>query len=263
VSLIGTYLTAESPRLQTHGRRCASAALVTYGIYRIAFEQPTTASELIWIVVRSLLAYGLVYGSALISFAVIAFLSHNFYARLHDAIIGIVSTRQREAQRRREAAARAEQIQRAHEEYERAAPDRERSRAEEAERARAAAELQARREDIRAHCDYLYQLYCPEIEDRFSRNKFNDFVSTYLNDRRPVDVVERHAGHLRSLLDMHMKKTDPRAHFKSLRDLLVWKDTLLAHINALDDDLLKSTLIANLNERVADLSCHLIEESSP
>jgi hypothetical protein len=253
---IGSKTMARRMYLQSPAHRLAVGVFVLYCSYALYAFTPHRAEELVWIVIRALLASGIALGVGYIVLPIVDFLFRESMAQVRE---WQRSASHKLADKRREREASLA-IQREREQYERLAPERERARQEAAVQAQTRALARKRRADARAHCDFLYHLYCPEIETRFPRRIFEDFIEKYLNDELSSDEVEIHAERLRKLIESHMMKADSRSPFKTLRDLTDWYEGQKTQVDAMPAGSLKSSLVALLNARYAELSFQVLEE---
>ena len=150
-------------------------------------------------------------GIAWIALPVLSFLYEETVGRLLRAARDVTfRIRSRLSERRARHRAERER-RRAQRAWERAAPHRERQRREAEEEARRQAAAQRCREDARAAVELLYSLYAPEIGQRFPREAFDAFCSTYLNDQKTPEYVEERALQLRSIIEQHREKS-PRGN---------------------------------------------------
>lgn len=256
---VGSTMIGGRTDLRARAYRIAAGVFAVYCLYAICAFRPQRAEEFVWVVVRGILASGVALGSASIVMSVVDFLLRAFITELQN---WQRSVRDNLANNRADRE-NAETLRREREQYERLAPERERARQEAAAHAQLLAQAQKRRATARAECEFLYHLYSPEVEIRFPRSKFDDFVAKYLSDRELPEDVEAHAEQLRTLMDSHVKKSDPRSRFKSLRDLTDWYRDQKAQIDLLSEGSLKASLLALLHARHSELSMQLLEELTP
>ncbi len=170
---------------------------------------------------------------------------------------------ERRAQRAEERRQRREQR-----EWERSAPQRERAQREADARKQAEAnqkaDAQRRRSDARANCELLYSHYVPEIGSRFPRSDLDAWINKHMADTEDPTVVEQRAEQLRRLIEYHREEIRPTPRFANVRELAEWLNKEKAEIDSLPvDDRVKRTLLANLNERNAELMTQLVGNLEP
>jgi hypothetical protein len=121
-----------------------------------------------------------------------------------------------------------------------------------------------RREDALIACELLYALREPDIGDRYPRERFQEFVSNFLSDGKPVDVVERRAVELQLLIQQHYEAVNPPGQFRDLAELTTWYEKQLTLIENLGiADIYKRDYKVQLNERYSDLTARLLESLEP
>ncbi|MCB9924522.1 MAG: hypothetical protein H6822_20255 [Planctomycetaceae bacterium] len=121
-----------------------------------------------------------------------------------------------------------------------------------------------RREDARVACELLYALREHDIEERYPRKRFEEFVNTFVRDDNPVEVVERRAGELQRLIEQHYEAANPPEEFLDLAALTLWYEKQLATIEKLDvADIYKQSYKVQLNERYSELAERLMESLEP
>jgi hypothetical protein len=256
---IGGYMLAGRDDLLVWSHRLAGFSFCAYNAYGIWNFEPDDAGQFLGIEIRALIAAFLTQGVFGIVLAVWGFVVRGPTATLERW----QQSARAKAARERAEKERAEKLRQEREEYERSAPERERARQAAAAHAQLQAQAQKRRSDVRAQCEYFYHLYSPEIEGRFPRYKFDDFVAKYLSDSQSLDEVDAHAENLRKLLNAHMEKLNPRPRFTTIGELTDWYADQKAEVDEMADGPLKSSLIAMLHARYAELTTHLLEELSP
>lgn len=118
--------------------------------------------------------------------------------------------------------------------------------------ASANAAAQRRRENARTSCELLFMRNAPELDARFTRQMFDDFVARHLSDGFPPEYVEQRAEELKSLIRLHLAKANPRR--KNLAELAQWfldEKQQIQEAAIADDD--KQLLLAQLEERCVRL----------
>jgi hypothetical protein len=177
------------------------------------------------------------------------------------------SWNRRVAERR---ARRAEERRRLREQrdWEQSAPERERAQREADARKQAEAnqkvDAQRRRSDARAHCELLYNHYAPEIGQRFPRSDLDAWIIKHMSDTEDPAIVEQRAEQLRRLIEFHREQIRPTPRFANVRELAEWLNKEKAEIESLPvDERIKRTLLANLNERNAELMTQIVGNMEP
>lgn len=118
---------------------------------------------------------------------------------------------------------------------------------------RRAAELaaqQKRREDARARVELFFNVNAPELAARFTRDMLADYLTRYMGDERPAEVVEERGETLLGVIRQHLDKAVPKPSAQSLDDVLATFQARMRKIreSALDDDD-KQHLLIQLEEQ--------------
>ena len=125
-------------------------------------------------------------------------------------------------------------------------------------------ELLLRKQNARASCELVFALHASEIEKRFTRKMFDDFVKKYMGDDQPPEVVEQRAFELKQVIQQHREKVSPTPQVSNVEDLTRWFIAEKARIEGLEiDGPLKKNLLVQLNERFAELSSQMLEKMGP
>lgn len=259
--LLGSRLVNSDQKLQLVGKRIAIAAFFLFVAILAGEWKPSTADEWVMILLRSLLLAGIVLGAAWTVLPVVAFAyDHTFGAVFHTMDDWSRTARLR-AERRK---ADREQRKR-NAEWERDRPRREREAHEAALRAETEARMkgtaQKRRDDARAECDALYALAAPEIGTRYSKQDFSEFVSKYMADAFPPEVVEERSEQLKEIIRHHWERIEPPR--RNLKELSEWFEQRMAELQSVPDERLRKTLIVQLKVRYTDLTSTMLSEMSP
>jgi hypothetical protein len=257
---VGGKMVEERPDLFRWGLRFSTLAFLAYGTYACFQLKPTTAEALLRITLRALMAGGLAMGPSWIALSVASFLRRYSLDLVLERIRLWQSRRQNRLKERQRQQDDAVRRQRDREEEERIKRERELQRPIQEAKARSEAEARRRRADARAACEYLYHLFSPEIGQRFTRQKFDDWMRSYLGESQPPDEVEQRAGQLRSLLEQHREKAAPTG-FKNLSDLATWFAQQKQEIDSLPDPKMQQRMVAMLKERYEDLATRFFEET--
>lgn len=148
--------------------------------------------------------------------------------------------------------------------WERERPERERREREAGERAQAQAAEQKRRDTSRSECLLYFHLHSPEFASRFSREKYDEYVSKYLRDEMPAGEVEKHATKLIALMESHLEKSGARIRPMDVAALARWFEEQKSLIESQSiPDLSKQAALALLNERYNDLMTKHLEDLRP
>ena len=258
--VVGSKMVQSQPALYAWGVRIATGAFAVFGVVNVAELESPTSQDLLWAVVGALLAAGLVLGPAWIVLAIGGF-ARGYMSQAEER------GRRRAEQRKlkRETKKREQEQRRQQAEYDRLAPERERA-AREGE-ARRMAEEQARvegskrREDALLACELLYNLRSPDIGERFNREQFTYFVSTYMDQSKPVDVLENRAKELQRLIQQHYETGNPPERFADLVELSEWYAKQKDEIEGLSlAPAYKQDILIQLNERYSELTERIMEK---
>lgn len=188
--LVGAAMVGSKPVLHQWGKRLAAAAGVGWVLYGASVDRPTSAADWTGLVLQSLLASGLMLGTAWVVLCVLGFLSAYTAAPLLRQVRGSVQAGRRRAAQALDQTARAEQEEarrrRERAEQERQAAEREGSRelAERAERDRT-----AKCQDARAEVLRFYEDHAQLIHDAFPAGLFRAQLQT----RFPDDITPEQA----------------------------------------------------------------------
>ena len=113
---IGSKMIESCPDLRAWGYRVAAVALVVYGVYGVMTFHPTTADQLVGIVLRGLIAFGVVLGLFWIVFAIQGFIYQHTFKRLRDTMHESAERRAREREEEKRRLERLEADRRAEDE---------------------------------------------------------------------------------------------------------------------------------------------------
>ena len=179
---IGRKMIEGHPRLRQLSIRFSFLAMIVYCAYTGYLWE--AADPVLWssIVLRGLVAAGLMLGTCWIFLGVLGFL-----LRIFDGLSAQATARQMERRRKRQQ--RMDEIEREQRkrEYELAAPERERqaqieaARRRQEEQAKVAEQLD--RDGIRYACQLNYSIHAPIIEHRFPQEAVDRFINEYMNER--------------------------------------------------------------------------------
>lgn len=219
---IGAIVARSRPESAPWGRRCALGVLLTYVAFRICTFSPTAPDELLWILLRGMLAAAfaasltwilLPVGMTMWSFTGRRLISLSRAAskterqRLHDQQVA--------EQRRREQLARELELMRA-------APERERHQREaealagvERERVESA---NRRREEAQLRCELIYERHARQLTGSFPRDRFEQFVERFMGEPVPPELVEQREQLLKEMI-VDSLGTNPAPKFSSMTEL--------------------------------------------
>ena len=113
--------------------------------------------------------------------------------------------------------------------------------------------------------EVAFVLHAPDIQQRFTRAMFDDFVTKYMGNDRSPEEVEECAAQLHAIIRQHLERVraaNARHHHRGavVRRFQQQKEKIEAMpIN----DRLKSTYVSGLSERFAELTTKLLEETEP
>ncbi len=229
-------------------------------VWLVVRTEPVTAGDLLWILLRSVLASRICLGA----WAIVLSLG----CELWSVTIGRVLKAIRDAKLREalrcleEGNARLRQIlaeqerrqqQQAALEWERTAPERERRRLEaearslieqgEAERAK------RRREEARLRSELVYQQYARQLGASFPRKRFDQFIERYLSDNSSPDEVEQRERMLKQMMLDSLGTSTP-TKFSSMSELSAYYQARRDEIDRLPhDEEVKDTYRIQLNKQ--------------
>ena len=253
----------QNVRLQLWGWRISAGAFVVCTLARLFSSPDIAIAQLVAAAMTGLAAGALVIGPAWILLGIANFVyayCNRINATARKQVEAVTQHRKRQAQER-EAEDRRRQ-------YELTAPQRELAAHLAEEQRRVAEQVRLteamRREDARIACELLYTLREPEIHGRFPRERYREFVTKYLGDDKPVELVERRAAELQLLIQQHHAAVDPPEQLLTLSDLSHWYEEQKAMIENLSiATIYKQDFLVQLNERYSDLTARLMQSLAP
>jgi hypothetical protein len=147
---------------------------------------------------------------------------------------------------------------------ERAAPERERQRQEaEAEAARRVAAERAKA-DTKAAVLLAFSQHAPVLGDRFPRATLDEFVTKYMSDSEPLEVIQRRGRELIEVMERQRKTVEPGERTVDLDTLGRWYADQLEKVESLTlDDDAKEILRGMLGDRFDDLIHKHFEGNQP
>ena len=258
---LGARLVQANEKLQSLGKRIALVSFFLF-VALLAYEwKPAAADEWAMILLRSLVFAGIVLGAAWTVLPVLSFA----YDYTFGALFRTLDNWSRAARRRAEERKTERDRRRRDAEWERDRPRRERDAHEAALQAEAETRIkrtaQKRREDARAECDALFSFAAPAITTRFSKQDFTEFVSKYMTDAAPPEVVEERGEQLKGIIRHHWERIEPPR--QSLKELSEWFEKRMSELQSVPDEKLRKTLIVQLKGRYSDLTSTMLSEMSP
>ena len=250
---IGSTIMANRDQLRAWGYRIATAFGLFHAIYAISIMSPTSAEDLVIIVVKSLCFGSLILGLSWMTLGCVAVVKEVLVnpplSRFRDTLA------EHRFRRIRQVEAEAERM--------RQAADAVKHRRS-LESAASQQADQRRRIDARAKAELTYSLFAPKLDGRFEQNQMNEYLRTYMRDDQPPEDVERRGEELVRTLQQHLESVEPPSQKRSLEDLAMWFAEQQERINALPlDDKIKRIHLAELNGRYAELSRQLLEDLKP
>jgi hypothetical protein len=121
-----------------------------------------------------------------------------------------------------------------------------------------------RRDEARAECLLHFQLHAPDMNGRFGRGQFDEYVRLYMGDDKPPEEVERRAQRLIGLMDGHLEKAGAAGSKPDVAALAAWYQETKAQIEAQPvDDRAKRVQVAQLTARYTELVQQHLEELTP
>ena len=221
---IGSHVVNSRPELARWGWRVALGVFLTYVAFRVITLAPTTPEELLWIMLRGLMAAAFVSALTWILLPVcIAIWIWTVTGRRFLAAARVASELERKQQQEKQGAEqrRQEQLTRTLE-LERLAPERQLQQKEAEARARverdAAETASRRREEAQLRSELLYERHARQLAVSFPRERFEQFMERYMGEATPPDLVEQRELLLKeTILDSLGTATIPK--FASMTDL--------------------------------------------
>lgn len=219
---IGGHVVNSYPGLARWGWRVALGVFLNYVAFRVITLAPTTPEELLWIVLRGLMAAAFV--SALtwillpVCMAIWTATGRRFIAA---ARVASETARKHQHETHLAEQRRQEQLTRTLE-FERLAPERQLQQKEAEARARverdAAETASRRREEAQLRSELLYERHARQLTSSFPRERFEQFMDRYLSADTPPELVERREQLLKEMiLDSLGTTTAPK--FASMTEL--------------------------------------------
>jgi len=212
-------------------RRLAGATIVLYAALGIHAWGLSSARDLLVILIRALLAAGVVFGTSTIILAVV-------HQVVGDPLTAIASKyRQWTAEYRRRSAEGHAPHQTA--ETERHEPE---------ERERQQAGDLAKCEDHRLECELLYSRHAAQLQGVLPPERFGALLDSYLSGQNDPQLVRKRTSMIKQMLTDQVSavKTPDRARFESLQELAEHFATLRREAQQLpyDEDTRDSVLTA-------------------
>lgn len=132
------------------------------------------------------------------------------------------------------------------------APDPSQER-ERREREAKAAGDQKRREDARGRVELFFNVNAPELQNRFTRDMLTDYVTRYMGDERPAELVEERGETLMGVIRQHLDKAVPKGNAQTLDDVLATFEVRMRKIreSGLEDEDKQHLLIQLADQREA------------
>ncbi len=223
LSFIGSRSIHSRPNQAQWSGRIGMATLLAYTVYRGITMGPTTPEELLWILLRGLLAAGFVTTVCWILLPVVVGVwSRTVEKTLHAARAASVASQKRLSEQRA-ATQRLRELQAAARQQERIGPEWERQQQDAEERTRierATAETaNRRREEARLRSELFYERHARQLAASFPRERFEQFVQRYLSGDTAPELVEQREELLKEMIvdSLGTKGTNPK--FASITEL--------------------------------------------
>jgi len=265
--LVGLQMMGEDRQVNWWTHRLAAVAFVGYSVAGLATWSPRSAWDLVSLVLRAVLAAGLVLTVSRILLAMTFFVYRRTVGAWWQKWRFFLQRRRAERERRRQW--ERERENKASEERDRQAreaEDRRQLLVEQERQERAAQEArkaQRRRDDARARCELLFTLYVPEIGNRFTRPMLDAFLKNYMGNDKSPDEVEERAKQLEEILNQHRSVVRPAPRFKDIEDLAHWYVTEKHRIENLPvDPMFKEQHLVQLHTQYAELTQQVMEQQT-
>ena len=257
LAFVGAKMASSESSIRQWGWRMAAGSYVMFGVYAGYTLKPTSASDLVQIAFRGLLAAGIALGVTWIILPIVAFVVGPLLNFGRDRL----TASKREAKRRKEEEFRHVSLEEAQRRQAQEDADRQ------ARERQAATQKTAdgrRRDDARMRCMTLYDRYGPALADQFPRERLQEHFELYMSDASPTEVVEQRAmaimGLINDWVEQHKSGQKKRfvalaeiaADFQAKRDEVPGlpydddvKDSLLTNINKEEDNAIERSVVPN------------------
>ena len=262
LSCIGRRVLESRPNLAGWCRRIGFGSLLAYVAYRSVTERPTNPDQLLWILLRGLLAAAFVTTVTWIVLPVCVSVWSVTVGRFMKAAGVAHQATQARQQERRVAAQRHRERMVNSRNVERHTPERDRQQQEAEARARvdrdAAESANRKREEARLRSELLYERHARQLASSFPRERFEQFVERYMSDTTAAELVVQREQLLREMIvDSLGTATAPK--FPSMTELAAYfaarrqeidslphaeevKDTYRVQLNKQEDEALRRFL---------------------
>lgn len=123
---------------------------------------------------------------------------------------------------------------------------------------------QQRRVKARSDAELLFWQHVAEVNSRFTKEMFDDYMRKYMGDEHPVAEVEARGGQLRTIIAQHRETVCPTQKEMTIESLVDWYVAEKQRINALAlDDELKGEFLVEVDMRFSDLKQGLLNKMRP
>ena len=253
LSCIGGRAIQEQPELAPWGARTGLMALLTYVAFQSPTFCPTSPEELLWILLRGLLAaaYATTLTWILLPVAVVVWRLTG--RRIVDAMRAACAAERKRQDERHAATLRSQERQAIVRPSRPLSPEQEQQQREAESLARVAREAEEtasrRREEARLRSDLLYERNARLLSGSFPRERFEQFMNRYLGNDTTPDLVEKREQLLREMI-MDSLGTTPAPKFASMTDLAAFFAARRQEISDLPHaDDVKDAYIVQLNKQ--------------
>ncbi len=253
LSCIGSRAVESQPELMPWGARAGFTALLAYVAFQWPTFCPTSPEELLWILLRGLLAAAYATTLTWILLPVVVVVWRFTGRRIVESVRAASLARKKRKEQRHAATLRSQERQAIVRPSSPLSPELEQQQREAESMARVAREAEEtasrRREEARLRSDLLYERNARLLAGSFSRERFEQFMNRYLGNDTSPDLVEKREQLLREMI-MDSLGTTPAPKFASMTDLAAFFAARRQEISDLPHaDDVKDAYIVQLNKQ--------------
>jgi hypothetical protein len=236
---VGGMMAHPGTAIRHWGWRMAGAGFVAYAIYAGVVLRPQEPEQWIHILLRGLLAGGLLMTLSWILLSTTAFVLRSIAAFLRFSSLRATAAARRRQQTDEQYRADMVRQQAEH-------------RAQEQERARRSAEDARRCEDARLRCLLAYDRHGAILVKRLPRERLEEYLKRYMPDTASPEVIEERARIFIGMMDEWVaeEKSREKKRFSSLEELAAYFQKQREEAAKLAyDDQTKNTFETNVNNQ--------------
>ncbi len=250
LNYVGQSAVSHHPQIKKLGYGISLLAFASYALIEIFHFGIQGAEGLFSIVFRGLIIAGMMLGTTWIIMSIITFLFSPV-----DNIKKFFQESRMRSQQKKERAKREEENQqqkkRDQQEWEQMAPERECRQKKQQATAKKQTNEQHKREEIRLSCQLLYDQHAIELQDRFPRERLNEYFNQYLSDRFSVKIVEQRGLLLKEMIESSLEQVKGnRQKYSSLNEIASYFRKQKQEIESLDYDVsTRQSFLSSLNHQ--------------